>query len=227
MSSPSAWSIDEETLVTARYDERFSKFGYGEKALGWGEKGRQKLRFDVLATHWQLTAMRVLDLGAGFGDFFDFVTHADIKNYVGLDVTDALVSEGRRRFGGDSRFNLKLASATDRSAYENCDIAIISGLFNFRLRSGKNREFITEVLSLAYEFCTVGVACNFVTNRVDYQDPLMHYQSPEEALSIGLSLSKNCVIKQNYMPFEYSMFIDRRDSFNPDIAVFDHIVSAI
>jgi len=225
MSVQSAWSNDEESLVTARYNERFSQFGYGEKALGWGDKGRQRLRFETLASNWPLKDMRVLDLGAGFGDFFDFVAQAGIKNYVGMDVTEVLISEGRRRFGRDSRFNLKLASATDRSAYEQCDIVVISGLFNFRLSSGKNLDFITEVLSLAYEFCSVGVSCNFVTNRVDYHDSLIHYQSPEEALSIGLSLSKNCVIKQNYMPFEFSLFIDHRDLFNPDIAVFDHIVS--
>jgi hypothetical protein len=219
----SSWNSADEAAVIARYESRFLEFGYSEKALGWGEKGRQRLRFDVLASHWSLKGKRILDLGAGFGDFYSHSTPLGISQYVGIDVTEVLVNEGLARNASKSNFTLKVGSVTDRAMFEKNDITIISGLFNFRLENGRNTEFIKEVLSLAFEFSEIGVGCNFITDKVDFRDDIIHYQSPLEALEIGYSLTRNCVLRQDYMPFEYSLFLDHRDTFDPRFAIFDHI----
>lgn len=217
------WSSDESEAVISRYETRLRAYGFSEESLGWGKKGRQQLRFAVLASQWDLRGKAVLDLGAGFGDFYSFAKPMNLREYLGIDVTPGLVATGNDRYGDESAFQLKLGSVTDESLYRECDVAVISGLFNFRLRNGRNREFISTVLRLAFKFSRLGVACNFVTDRVDFRDPLIHYQSPAEVLEIASDLTKNVTLKQDYMPFEYSVFLDRRDCFSPEIAIFSHL----
>lgn len=217
------WSSDESHTVIERYETRLQKHGFGEEALGWGKKGRQQLRFSVLASHWDLRGKTVLDLGAGFGDFYAFSRHLQLREYIGIDLTPGLVSVGNEKYGTEPGFTLKLGSATDESLFQECDVTVISGLFNFRLNSGRNSEFISTVLELAFKFSRLGVACNFVTDRVDFKDSLMHYQSPSGALDIAYHLTRNVTLQQDYMPFEYSVFLDRRDQFDPESAVFSHL----
>ena len=219
----SPWSNDESHTVIERYETRLRKHGFGEEALGWGKKGRQQLRLSVLASHWDLRGKTVLDLGAGFGDFYAFSRHLQLREYIGIDLTPGLVSVGNEKYGTEPGFTLKLGSATDESLFRECDVTVISGLFNFRLNSGRNSEFISTVLELAFKFSRLGVACNFVTDRVDFKDPLMHYQSPSGALDIAYHLTRNVTLQQDYMPFEYSVFLDRRDQFDPESAVFSHL----
>jgi SAM-dependent methyltransferase len=223
ISDNEPWSSDESQTVIERYEARLRKYGFGEEALGWGKKGRQQLRFSVLASHWDLRGKTVLDLGAGFGDFYEFSKQLHLREYVGIDLTPGLVAAGNKKYGSNQGFSLKLGSATDESLFEECDVTVISGLFNFRLNSGRNREFINTVLGLAYKYSSLGVACNFVTDRVDFKDPLMHYQSPSDVLDIAYGCTRNVTLRQDYMPFEYSVFLDRRDHFAPESAVFSHL----
>lgn len=222
-SNDTPWSKDESDTVVARYERRLREHGFGEEALGWGKKGRQQLRFSVLASHWDLSGKTILDLGAGFGDFYAFAKKFNLREYIGIDLTPGLVAAGREKYGNEPGFSLKLGSATDEGLFQQVDVTVISGLFNFRLNNGRNYEFISRVLELAFKYSTLGVACNFVTDRVDYQDSLMHYQSPCEALEIALSFTRNVTLQQDYMPFEYSVFLDRRDQFSTASAVFSHL----
>ena len=42
-----SFSEDDKKKVISRYTERYNKFGYDPKSLGW-DKGKQDIRFDVL-----------------------------------------------------------------------------------------------------------------------------------------------------------------------------------
>lgn len=219
----SSWSNDESATVIERYENRLREYGYSEEALGWGKKGRQQLRFSILASHWEMDGKSILDLGAGFGDFYAFAKKFRPQKYCGIDITPGLVDVGIKKYGGNQNFELICGSVTDETNIRECDIAIISGLFNFRLNSGKNRLFIEEVLRLAFKKARIGVACNFVTDHVEFRDPLIHYQSPTEILEFALGLTRNVTFVQNYMPFEFTIFIDKREHFDLRSAVFSHL----
>ena len=99
----------------------------------------------------------------------------------------------------------------------------LTGLFNFRLNSRRNSEFISSVLGLAFKFSRLGVASNFVTDHVGFKDSLMHYLSPSEALDIAHRFTRNVTLKQDYMPFEYSVFLDKRQAIDHSSGLFRHI----
>jgi len=211
----------ERRRVIDRYSARFSEHGYSEQALGWGPKGRQQLRFEVLASYWDFEGRHVLDLGAGFGDLFGFLGARGLDRYTGVELTPCLVEEGREKFGADPRFTLIEGDVTDPAILPECDIVLISGLFNFRLEDSDNYEFIEGLLSTAFSLAREGVAANFVTDRVDFTDGLIFNATPGRILDIGLGLTKRVVWRQDYMPFEYTIFLDTAQGFDPEVAVFD------
>jgi SAM-dependent methyltransferase len=204
-----------------RYSELFSKYGHSQEALGWGPKGRQTLRFEVLANYWSFEGKHVVDLGAGFGDIFPMIAPMGISSYIGIELTPALVEHGNLLYSEDPRFELRHGDISTEQSIPDCDIVLISGLFNFKLLQSNNYEFIESVLRRSYSAASDGVAANFVIDRVDYEEELMFYTSPERLLSIGLSLTNRLVLRSDYMPFEYSLFLDARNGFHPDIAVFE------
>lgn len=208
--------------TVSRYSQRFSKYGHSQEALGWGQKGRQTLRFEVLANYWSFEGKHVVDLGAGFGDLFPMLAPMGISSYIGIELTPVLVEHGNLLYSEDPRFELRHGDISTEQSIPDCDIVLISGLFNFKLLESDNYEFIESVLSRSYSAATDGVAANFVTDRVDYEEELMFYTSPERVLSIGLSLTKRLVLRSDYMPFEFSLFLDARNGFDPGIAVFEN-----
>lgn len=217
---------DHEKVVE-RYTQRYAEFGHSEKSLGWGTKGRQQLRFEVLCSYWNLTGMRILDLGAGFGDLFRFLSDKNIESYFGIELTPALVEEGLIQHSSDPRFHLSLGNAIDLSSVPTCDISIISGLFNFKLESNNNYLFIEHILKSAFEKSDTGCAANFITDRVDYTEELIFNARPETVLTIALGITKNIVMRFDYMPFEYSLFLNKHQSFDPSVAIFDSMHETI
>jgi SAM-dependent methyltransferase len=212
---------DEDTnKVLKRYRARWTKYGHSQRGVGWGKKGRQGLRFQVLASYWTLKGKRILDIGAGFGDLFPFLKKYSIKSYQGIEIVPELAEQGRKAFGRDPQFDLQTGDFLALPLKAHYDIAFISGLFNFRLVNGGNYRFIQSVLSKALTICEDGVACNFITDRVDYHNPLIFNARPERILQIGLSLTRNLALKNDYFPFEYSLFLNKNDSFSKKDAVF-------
>ena len=80
---------------------------------------------------------------------------------------------------------------------------------------------LVALLSTAFSLAREGVAANFVTDRVDFTDGLIFNATPGRILDIGLGLTKRVVWRQDYMPFEYTIFLDAAQGFDPEVAVFD------
>jgi len=218
------FSDTDREKVVQRYTQRYAEFGHSQESLGWGKKGRQQLRFEILCSYWSLTGMRILDLGAGFGDLFQFLKDKGIESYFGIELTPVLVEEGHTRYSSDPRFHLSVGDVSDLALVPKCDITIISGLFNFKLESADNYSFIEQTLKTAFEKSNFGCAANFITDRVDYTEELIFNARPETILTIALGITKNIAMRFDYMPFEFSIFLNKHQSFDPAVAVFDSML---
>ncbi len=208
------FSDSDKKKVIQRYTERLQKFGYSQKAVGWGEKGKQENRFEVLTSYWNLKNKKILDIGAGFGDLYNYVKPFEIKEYCGLELVPALIEKGNEIYGREKKFRLINADILDFGFQEKFDIVFISGMFNFKLINGNNYEFIENVLSKSFEISNEGVCSNFITDRVDYHEELIFNSRPEKILEIALKQTKSVCLKNDYFPFEFSIFLNKDDSFS-------------
>ena len=65
------------------------------------------------------------------------------------------------------------------------------------------------------------MASNFITDRVDYHEDLIFNTRPEEMVTLALSLTRNFVLCNDYFPFEFSLFLNKDDSFETSDTIFN------
>src|SRR5919109_3859483 len=100
------WDTDDERNVRY-YTDLIGKYGVDVRALDWGSRESQAVRFSVLAEVGQLHDASVLDVGCGLGDFFGWLKSAGIGvEYTGIDITPKMIEVARQRFP-ETRFELR------------------------------------------------------------------------------------------------------------------------
>lgn len=213
-------SVDEDK-VRDRYRARFLQHGHSQESVGWGKKGKQRERFDVLVSNWDLAGKRVLDVGAGFGDLYDYLSPIGIRSYLGVELVPELAEAGVKVYGKNKNFKMITGNVAELPLEPSFDVGFVSGMFNFRLTDGQNYDFIEKTLTKMFSLCSEGVACNFLTDRVDFSDELIFNSKPEKILEMGLKLTKNVVLRNDYFPFEFSLFLNKDESFSKEDTIFN------
>jgi hypothetical protein len=49
------------SLIEDRYNNYYLQYGHSEQSVGWGEKGRQMLRYEILLDYWDLKDKKILE----------------------------------------------------------------------------------------------------------------------------------------------------------------------
>ena len=149
--------ISKETLQ--RYSERYKKLGYDVQTLGWGTKEQQDYRFfQTLDANVNFDNKTVLDIGCGFGDYYNFFrrTNVPIAHYIGWDINPDLINEADRLHNADKNvtFGVKniIESAEDTPFV--ADIGVILGVLNFNLKD-KFDNYDYSKLVIQKAFCLV------------------------------------------------------------------------
>jgi SAM-dependent methyltransferase len=206
--------------VIERYTKRYNEFGYSPKSLGW-DKGKQDIRFDILSSLYNFENKHILDIGCGFGDFIKTISKKtkDYK-YTGIDIVESLIFEANKQFKGEN-INFINKNILDFETNTVYDYAISSGIFNHKISENNNYEFIELVIKKTLSICKDGLAFDFLSDKVDFQLEHTFHSSPEKILSIAYKYSRNVVLRNDYMPFEFSIFIFNDDSFQKKDTVFN------
>ena len=218
-------SNSDKDKTIKRYNKRLELHGHDQRSVGWGEKGRQRERFNILIDILRISNLKeikVADIGAGFGDLYKFLVDKKlpIDKYYGYEIVPNLVKQGNLKFNKHTNFNLFNCDYLEKNEIENVDISLISGSLNFKLIKDDNYEYIENVLTKAFINSDHGVAANFITNRTDFKDELIFYADPEKILDICYKLTKRFIIDHSYFPFEYSIALFKNDSYNKKMPTF-------
>jgi len=210
-------SKDKENLL-ARYNSRYSNYGYSPFSLGW-DKGKQEIRFSLLLSLFELKTKSFLDVGCGFGDLNKFLLARTTNySYLGIDLVDKFLLEGKKRYKKESIVFQK-GEFLETMFNNSFDYIIASGVFNYKLEED-NYQFIDSCLKKAFDLCEEGIAFDFLSDQVDYKLEDTFHASPMRILEIAYSLSRNVVLRNDYMPFEFCVIIFKDDSFDKKDTVF-------
>jgi hypothetical protein len=101
------------------------------------------------------------------------------------------------------------------------DYAVASGLFNSRFKDVSNYDFIEAVMNKALSICRDGVAFDFLSDKVVYRSSQTFHSSPARILSMAYKHSRNVVLRNDYMPFEFAVFINKDSSFKTEDTIFN------
>lgn len=199
-------SLDKQRNIE-RYTARYQEFGYNPRSLGWGDNGRQHIRFAALMGIALSGEGSVLDVGCGFGDLYGFLQGTGWKGkYVGVDIVPTLLEEARKQYAD---IEVRLCDVLQEDLSEKFDYVISSGIFNARLRDEPQPAYIATMLERMLDLSTVGVAADFLSTYVDYQREEAYHASPSAMLELGMKLTRRTVVRHDYLPYEFCIYLYR------------------
>jgi 2-polyprenyl-3-methyl-5-hydroxy-6-metoxy-1,4-benzoquinol methylase len=195
---------DKQVIIT-RYTERFKNYGIDIKTLASGNKDRQIIRFKVLAEVGNLEGCSILDVGCGFGDFYDYLKGQKLKvEYTGIDICPPFIDVCKERFP-EAHFEIK--DIQKDSFKQKFDYVVSSQTFNNKLKIESNEEVIRDVIRRCYEICNIAVAIDMLTSYVDFKEGHLYYYSPEEIFKFCKTLTKRVTLRHDYPLFEFTVYI--------------------
>jgi len=205
----------QDTII--RYNNRLENYGYDPRSLGWGEKDRAALRFEILCSQWNFTNKKVLDFGCGFGDLGNFISiKFNDVTYIGLDINENLVSKGIEI---NPKIDLRIGDILEGDFSEKVDFVLSSGVFNHKLNN--NIKFIENCFEKFNEIATEGFAVNFLSDKVDFNYEYTYHSNPSFILDLAYKYSKRVVLRNDYMPFEFTIFIFKNEEIDPAYTVYN------
>lgn len=208
----------DQAALLKRYSERLLRLGPTDEALGW-TKPKQDLRYHILLEYWHAKGpqpLRILDFGCGFGGLYSYANTIGAQiDYTGIDLNSDLVEVARERYP-QTRF--LCANVFEPPLSETFDVVLSSGVHNHVLTD--NQAFTERTFELFDRCSTVGFAVNFLSTRVNHRNASNHYSEPGEILTTALKYSPRVALRHDYMPFEFTIFVDKRIAVDDSLMVF-------
>lgn len=214
-------NMDSIALMVSQYQEKFDHFGYSPKSLGW-DKGRQDVRFKILTTFFDLRGKSILDVGCGFGDLYRFLVrnYGVDFTYTGIDLVPEFLDIARIQCP-EKNANFLKGNFIDFQFKENFDIVLGSGIFNHRFEDGLNTRFFEEIAKKAFGVSRDGFAFDFLSDKVEYTLPHAFHNNPEDILTYLYQYSRNIILRNDFIPFEFAIALFKDNSYNKDEVIFE------
>jgi ubiquinone/menaquinone biosynthesis C-methylase UbiE len=182
------------------YTELFQNHGIKPASLGW-PKGRQKLRFKIMSEIGEIKNSKVLDIGCGFGDF---LTYLNVKKrnveYTGIDINPIFIKIAKSIHSNGS-FLKRDIEITKFSKKFDWSFAI--GTTNMK----GNYDYVEDLMKEMLRISKKGIAMDFMSSYVDFKRKGSSHFKPEKIFKIAKKLSKRVVIRHDYLPFEFCVYI--------------------
>jgi len=201
-------SKKDKMEIVNLYESRLKKHGASVKTMEWFDAKQQALRFAKLSKIGKLNGKSILDVGCGFGDFYDHLRDKGVKvKYTGYDLSSGIIKIARWKHP-DMHFEVKDILIDDvRKKY---DYVFASGILNKKVSD--NMSYARAVIAKMFELCKYGIALNMFTTKVDYADYEAHlfYYLQDEILRFARTLNRSARMSRNRPLYDYTLFINKR-----------------
>jgi SAM-dependent methyltransferase len=192
-----------------RYNKRIEKYGISPESLGWGGgKERQFLRFKILLEIGVKQKETLLDVGCGFADLYEFLILSNFEiDYTGVDINEKLINMSKEK---NPDLNVFTADILDNEFRQTYDWIICCGIFNAKLSYEDNYTYIKKMITKMFHISRKGVAIDFMSNYVDFQDPIAFHTSESEIIKfVKNELKAKIVVRMDYLPYEFCVYITK------------------
>lgn len=190
------------------YERKVDQYGDSFDAVGWGSRESQQRRFQVLAEIANLRGAAILDIGCGLGDFYGYLREQGIDvQYVGYDLSPKMVGVAQAKFPGVSFEAKDILAEKVEGAF---DYVFASGTFNLRIEDSE--KVLKAMISRMYGIARRGVGFNAMSAYADYFNEAEYYASPEALFTFCKSLTNRVVLRHDYMPHDFTIWMYRETS---------------
>ena len=197
----------DKNIIISRYQNRLKEHGSGVKALSSGTPERQKLRFSHMSEIGDLQGKSILDFGCGLGDFYKYLSD-DLGlsvAYTGVDIVSDFIKISKTTFP-KAEWVCDDILSSDFLKSRKFDYIFCSQVFNNKYENTDNLNFVKKASETLFQAAKEGLCMDFLTSYVDFEEPHLHYYSPEELYSHVKSFTKRVVLKSDYPLYEFMLF---------------------
>ena len=206
---------DISAKMIERYSARYREKGYHIRTLGWGSKEQQRYRFtQTLQCDVDFGGASLLDIGCGFGDYFQFLQENSIEvgHYSGWDLNPDLIAEARRRIQNETvDFAVKNVLQSEDLPANHSDIVVMNGLLNLNLKGEFDNYMYSQMaIRNAFSCAKKALIVDFLSSKLtpEYpQEDFVFYHDPARMLNFALSLTPNVTLHHNYLPIPQKEFM--------------------
>ena len=212
--APPDWKACFAVLRTY-YTGKLTEYGATPLGVDWSCQATQWLRFVQLLRICSFdTPVSLNDLGCGYGELATFLHQRYPQatvDYLGIDLSPAMVRRARRRHRGDPATRFGVGRTCQRPA----DYSVASGIMNviwvFRFALGRLRA---RILLDMHCHSRQGFAVNFcVSRRAELQADELYCSDPEPWVRYcEAELGCSVEVVSNYGLPEYTLLIRRASS---------------
>ena len=173
-------------------------------ALGWVEKGNQLTRFEILSNIANLNGASVLDVGCGYGHLKKYLDDRYYNvAYTGIDFMPEFVELAQQTYAEcpNTLFIRKDFSEGDLPA---ADYVFASGIFCYR---SSDENYYTQLITSMYKAAKKGIGFNMLDIDKFPTSGFLKAHRVAATKAFCESLSSNVVLKQNYLPEDFTIFM--------------------
>jgi RimJ/RimL family protein N-acetyltransferase/SAM-dependent methyltransferase len=204
-SQRTEWKGDDARSVEY-FTSLVEKHGIDSRALDWGSRESQQLRFAMLARIGDLRGASVLDVGCGQGDLLAWLQEQRLDvRYRGVDITPAMIDVAKKRFA-DQDFTV-CNVLENPPLPQSVDYVIASGVFY--LRQTEPMAFMQAMVRTLFAACRKGVAFNSLSAWSPVREAGEFYADPAEVIAWCRQLTPRLAMLHDYHPRDFSMFLYR------------------
>ncbi len=201
--------------ILNHYTKLYKKFGDNPGSLGW-PKGKQNVRFQAMSEIGSLQNSRILDVGCGFGDFFKYLKNRKIiTDYMGVDINPKFIQIAKQK---NPRIKFQVRDIEIKKFKSKFDWVFAIGTTN---KAG-SYSYIEKLLSEMCRISKKGVAMDFLSSYVDFKGKGDYHASPERIFHITKKISKRVVIRHDYLPWQFCVYIYTNDLLDKDNMLKDY-----
>jgi SAM-dependent methyltransferase len=211
-SGDSGLALKRVYAATERYyGRKLEKHGPTPRGVDWSCVATQELRFvQLLKICGKARRFSLNDVGCGYGALLDYIRKRRanaLVNYLGLDVTPAMIAQAKELHRDRQNTNFIVARSSPRTA----DYSIASGIFNVKLDLpfGAWESFVAVTLRSMHATSLKGFAVNFMTplRGGDASGPLYRTSPEPWAAYCTAELGAEVEIVSDYGLREFTMLV--------------------
>ena len=189
--------------VQHHFSALIKKYGDSVRAVDWGGEEQQRLRFEVLSSAWPIRDCSVLDVGCGRGDFFDFLKSKGFNgNYLGLDITEEMVSLSKVRF---PQASFEVRDILVSPLPTRFDFVVASGIFY--IHQEDHLRYSQELIRALFNQTERVLAFNMLSALTKDQEPHESYFNPGEIVSFCQTLTPFVSLRHEYKQNDFTVYM--------------------